>query len=73
MGVPLESVQVGKYFLTELGQLRRVLAIRDGMVTYELRGKHGYTGSAELIRRVATGHFANRVDREVAANYKPRV
>ncbi len=71
MGVPLESIQVGKCFLTDLGQLRRVVAIRDGMVIYESRGKHGYSGSAEATRKMAMGHFANRAEREVAADYKP--
>ena len=39
MGVPVESVAVGKCYLTEIGQIRRVLEIKEAMVKYESRGK----------------------------------
>jgi hypothetical protein len=32
MGVPLESPAVGKCYLTEIGQIRRVLEIKEAMV-----------------------------------------
>jgi hypothetical protein len=43
MGVPVASVAVGKCYLTEIGQVRRVLEIKEAMVKYESRGKtaHG--------------------------------
>jgi hypothetical protein len=35
MGVPVASVAVGKCYLTEIGQVRRVLEIKEAMVKYE--------------------------------------
>jgi hypothetical protein len=35
MGIPVESVAVGKCYLTEIGQVRRVLEIKEAMVKYE--------------------------------------
>ena len=39
MGIPVESVAVGKCYLTEIGQVRRVLEMKEAMVKYESRGK----------------------------------
>ena len=36
MGVPVESVAVGKCYVTEIGQVRRVLEIKEAMVKYEM-------------------------------------
>jgi hypothetical protein len=33
MGVPVASVAVGKCYLTEIGQVRRVLEIKEAMLT----------------------------------------
>jgi hypothetical protein len=45
MGVPVESVAVGKCYLTEIGQVRRVLEIKEARVKYESRGKTAHGGS----------------------------
>ena len=34
MGVPPESLEVGKCYLTKQGRVRRVIAIESGKVTY---------------------------------------
>jgi hypothetical protein len=39
MAVPVESVAVGKCYLTEIGQVRRVLEIKEAMVNTESRRK----------------------------------
>lgn len=71
MGIPLDSIAVGKCFLTEIGQLRRVLSVRDGMVTYELRGKTAHGGSWGAITTTGNAHFARAVDREVPCDHDP--
>jgi hypothetical protein len=71
MGVPLEGIAVGKCFLTELGQVRRVLSVRDGIVTYESRGKTAHGGSWGSITTRGIAHFARTVDREVPCDHDP--
>ena len=44
MGIPMESVAVGKCYLTEIGQVRRVLEIKEAMVKYESRGRQRTAG-----------------------------
>ena len=44
MAVPVESVAVGKCYLTEIGQVRRVLEIKEAMVKYESRGRQRTAG-----------------------------
>jgi hypothetical protein len=39
MGVPVASLTVGKCYLTEIGQVRHVLEIKEAMVKYESRGR----------------------------------
>jgi len=41
MGIPVDGIAVGKCFVTEIGQVRRVLEVKDGRVKYESRGKNG--------------------------------
>jgi len=65
MGIPVDGIAVGKCFVTEIGQVRRVLEVKDGKVKYESRGKTAHGGSWGDIAAVADGKFAREVDREV--------
>jgi hypothetical protein len=57
-GIPIENIAVGKCFVTEIGQVRRVLEIKDGTVKYESRGKTAHGGSWGDVATVADGKFA---------------
>jgi len=71
MGIPVDSIAVGKCFVTEIGQVRRVLEVKDGEVKYESRGKTAHGGSWGDVAAVADGKFARDVDREVSCDYEP--
>jgi hypothetical protein len=45
MGIPVGSIAVGKCYATEIGQVRRVLEVKDEKVKYESRGKTAHGGS----------------------------
>ena len=72
MGVPVASVAVGKCYLTEIGQVRRVLEIKEAMVKYESRGKTAHGGSWGSLTTVSSLRFARDVEREVPCDYDPR-
>jgi hypothetical protein len=72
MGVPLENVAVGKCFVTEIGQVRRVLEIKEATVKYESRGKTAHGGSCGALTTVSILRFARDVEREVPCDYDPR-
>ena len=72
MGVPVEGVAVGKCYLTEIGQIRRVLEIKEAMVKYESRGKTAHGGSWGALTTVSILRFARDVEREVPCDYDPR-
>ena len=71
MGIPVDGIAVGKCFVTEIGQVLRVLEVKDGKVKYESRGKTAHGGSWGDIAAVADGKFARDVDREVPCDYDP--
>jgi hypothetical protein len=71
MGVPVESIAVGKCYITEIGQIRRVLEVKDGRVKYESRGKTAHGGSWGAWTTVGDGKFAREVEREVPCDYDP--
>jgi hypothetical protein len=71
MGVAIDSIKVGKCYVTALGQIRRVLEISGGRVKYEARGKTAEGGSWGSWTTVGDGRFANDVEREVPCNYDP--
>ena len=58
MGVPVESVAVGECYLTKIGQLRRVLEIKEAMVKYESRGKTAHGASWDALTNVSILRFA---------------
>ena len=71
MGIPVESIAVGKCYATEIGQVRRVLEVKDGKLKYESRGKTAHGGSWGALTTVGDGTFARDVDREVPCDYDP--
>jgi hypothetical protein len=71
MGIPVESLAVGKCFVTEIGQVRHVLEIKSGKVKYESRGKTAHGGSWGDVATVADGTFARDVIREVPCDSIP--
>ncbi len=71
-GVPIDTVEIGKCFVTELGQVRRVLSVKDGSVVYETaRWRGGFSGSAQAITTVPITHFARTVKRELPLADEP--
>jgi len=72
MGVPVESVAVGKCYVTEIGQVRRVLEIKNAIVKYESRGKTAHGGSWGAPIAISILRFARDVEREVPYDYDPR-
>jgi hypothetical protein len=71
MGIPVASIAVGKCYVTAIGQVRRVLEIKDAKVRYESRGKTAHGGSWGDPVGVSTVKFARDVEREVACDYDP--
>lgn len=71
MPVPLNSIAVGRCFVTSTGQVRRVLEIKDGKVKYESRGKTDRGGSSVGRTTVSDSRFASDVDREVTCDWNP--
>jgi hypothetical protein len=71
MPIPLGSVEVGKCYLMETGQVRRVMRIMpDGRLQYEHRMGH----AAPKVWRsgIQGGHlFAATVEREVSCDWTP--
>ncbi len=71
MSLPPESIEVGKCYLTNTGQVRRVLVMLPGRVQFEQRVK---MTSLKLgwIRDIAdTRAFASSVEREVPCDWTP--
>jgi hypothetical protein len=71
VSVPFESLHVGKCYLMETGQVRRVLRIMpDGRFQYEHRMGHA---APEVWRaRIQSGRsFADLVEREVPCDWMP--
>ncbi len=71
MSVPPESITVGKCFATPGNQVRRVLAIEDGIVSYEARGPKMIKGRWPAQRRASIEKFVAGVLKEVPCHYDP--
>jgi hypothetical protein len=72
MGIAINSVEVGKCYVTAMGQVRRVLEINGGKVKYQVQQKTAEgSGSSASITTVGDGRFANDVEREVPCDYDP--
>ena len=69
MGIPVSEIADGKCYLTALGQVRRVLKVGNGKVTYESRGKTITKGSWGEQNTVLDGRFARDVEREVPCDF----
>jgi hypothetical protein len=65
MGVAINSIQIGKCYVTAMGEVRRVLEIGGGRVKYEARGRTAEGGTVASWTTVGDGRFANDVEREV--------
>jgi hypothetical protein len=71
MAISLSSIAVGKCFVTSMGQVRRVLEMKNGDVKYESRGKTDRGGSWTGWTIAGAERFANDVDREVTCDWNP--
>lgn len=71
MSIPPENIQVGKCFATRGNQVRRVLGIEGGKVTYEARGPKMRRGRWPSRATVVLGKFAADVEKEVPCHYDP--
>ncbi len=71
MSVPPESIEVGKCYLMETGQVRRILRIMpDGRFQYEHR--MGYSAPKAWKSGIQSGRsFAATVEREVPCDWTP--
>ncbi len=69
MPVPIESVQAGKCFATPGQQVRRVLSVTAGRVTYEARGRQSRRGEWLWRNVVELDRFAYFVSREVPCDH----
>jgi hypothetical protein len=65
MSISVNEIAVDKCYVTATGQLRRVLKVENGKVTYEeAPGKAGGGGNWGLWTTVGDGEFAQDVDRK---------
>jgi hypothetical protein len=71
MSLPPETITVGKCFATPGNQVRRVVSIIDGIVSYEARGPRMIKGKWPSQRRVSVERFAADVAKEVPCHYDP--
>ncbi len=71
MSVRAESITTGKCFATDGGQVRRVLSVEAGKVTYEARGSKMIKGKWPRRASVDLGKFAADVVKEVPCHYDP--
>ena len=71
MRLPPESIEVGRCYLMESGQVRRVLRIMpDGRFQYEHR--MGHAAARSWRTGMQSGHlFANLIEREVPCDWIP--
>ncbi len=72
MSIPPESIEVGKCYLGDNGQVRRVVRIwPDGRVQYETRSaplSHAKTWKPGMLQ---VSDFASSVQREVPCDWAP--
>ncbi len=71
MSIPPESIIPGKCFVTAGNQVRRVLSVGEGKVTYEARGAKMIKGKWPRRSTVELGRFASDVAKEVPCHYDP--
>ena len=69
LGIPVSEIAIGKCYLTALGQVRRVLKVGNGKVTYESRSKKITKGSWGEHNTVVDSRFARDVEREVPCDF----
>ena len=71
MPIPLESIQVGQCYLTNHGQVRRVIGLVPGRVQFERRTRSASseTGWAWVSGLAERRAFALLVEREVPCDW----
>lgn len=68
MGIPVTEISIGKCYRTSLGQVRRVVNLANGKVTYESRGENASSSWSEQ-NSVMDRRFAQDVEREVPCGF----
>jgi hypothetical protein len=72
VSIPLESIEVGKCYLTESGHIRRVVRLMaDGRIQYEHRPAHLLSASAWMPGMQGDRSFAFSAEREVSCDSTP--
>jgi hypothetical protein len=66
VGIPVSEIAIGKCYQ---GQVRRVLKVGNGKVTYESRSKKITKGSWGEHNTVVDSRFARDVEREVPCDF----
>ena len=69
VGIPVSEIAIGNCYLTAQGQVRRVLKVGNGKVTYESRSKKITKGSWGEQNAVVDSRFARDVGREVPCDF----
>jgi hypothetical protein len=65
MAISVSEIAVDKSYVTATGQLRRVLKVDNGTVTYEVARGKPLSGNWSLWTTVGDGKFAQDADRKV--------
>jgi hypothetical protein len=71
MPVPVAIITPGKCFVMPGNQVRRVLSVEDGVVTFEARGRKFIRGRWPNQYKGAVETFAAAVVKEVPCHYDP--
>jgi hypothetical protein len=65
MSISVKDITANKCYVTAMNQVRRVLKIENGKVTYEERSKTESGGSSLARTTIGDGKFAQEVVREI--------
>ena len=65
MAIPVKDIVVGRCYATGMGQVRRVLEIVNGMITYEEHAKTASSGVSTARTTIGIEKFARQVSNEV--------
>jgi hypothetical protein len=65
MAIPVNDIVVGRCYATSLGQVRRVLEIVSGKITYEEDAKTASSGVSTARTTIGIENFARQVSNEV--------
>jgi len=65
MAIPVNDIVVGRCYATEMDQVRRVLEIVNGKITYEEHDKTALSGVSTARTTIGIENFARQVSNEV--------